>query len=222
MIGSIVEPIQAKEGAPSPSESTTLENFDPSDRLDLCGDHLTRSADRTLVLQEDTQAYSQFFDATVAPAKVTAWGACPRWVLDIVVPSTASSGCRDCYPAPELHMGAAPFYGHELSEGFAVPDESAGKEFCESYRHTIDMFVKHPGDAQFKPLSAYGKLVYLGHWEDDQCRVWANKGGTVHDTSEILALAIPGSGENVYRIVHALEVDDAHRDWRFKVHFEEM
>lgn len=222
LIGSIVEPVQAKEGAPNPSESVTLENLDLSTKLDLCGAHLTRSADRTLVLQANTQAYSQFFDATASPAKVSALGLCPRWVLDIVVPETASSGCRNCYPAPEVHMGAEPFYGHKLAEGFAVPDESAGKEFCESYRHTIDLFVKHPGDTQFKRLSAYSKLVYVGHWEDGQCRVWANKDGTVHDTSEILALAVPDSGENVYRIVHALEVDDAHRDWRFKVHFEEM
>jgi len=197
-----------------------------------CSGHLTRAADRTITMVANKKFYKSTINAgTIPPTKThalyqTGYGSgCVRWVVEIVVPSTASSGCTNCYDFAEILLGAGAFspYSTKHEVHFYRPKPSTNKMFCESYKHRVTVYKKLSGSAKFNP-NPVKSYYYAGRHEDGVCKVYhAISGGIVHDTSEIYgAILIPDSGTNYYRVVHLLEIDGKYHDSVTVVEFESL
>lgn len=196
--------------------------------LGPCEGHLTRAADQTITMTANQAFYKSTLDVSQKPPVTTTGrttaivGGCVRSVTDVVVPSTASSGCSSCYDFAEISLGAAQFRDSKSwEEHFYTMKTSAAEAYCKSYRHEVSVYRKKAGEAKF--TSANKHFVYQGRFENGQCRVYAKNGSTVHDTTEVYAgFKAPASGTDVYRLVHRLTIDGQAKNSITVVEFEEL
>ena len=198
-----------------------------------CYGHLTRTADKTITMVANKAFYKSTLDAQAiaptttsspnSPAIAAIGGGCKRWVVEIIVPANASSGCPDCYEWAEILIGADQFTNSSsFEEHFYHPKSSTNKTLCESYRHQVAVYRKAATTTvyPYKPVKLFD---YRGRYENNMCRVYALNLGTVHDTTEVYgSIIIPTSGTDHYRVVHLLEYDGQLLDTVAVVEFEEM
>lgn len=213
--------------APPPANPGTAKPL-PS----ACAGHLTRAADATISMVPNKAEYKQLVTAqpqvTYSPltpkVAVGTIGGCRRVAIDIVVPSTASSGCANCYTFAEAHMGAADIpNGKTFEEDFEVPKTSTAADVCKTFRHAVEVYQKLAGTTAFVKTSY--RFDYRGRYENGQCRVYAYSPGTtqIHDTTEVFpGVNVPASGTNTYRILSDLSYQGVHVQPRIVVHFEPM
>lgn len=195
-----------------------------------CDPHLTRPADDVISMVPNVSFYKSTLNATITPPTETfsimqtasSFG-CKRWVVEMVVPSSASSGCSECYDWAEILMGASQFRGStKFEKYFYRPTSNTPTVQCNSYRHKIAVYTKLNGAEKFnaKPSQYY---YFVGRIKDGQCRVYHDQGGgVIHNTSEVFGIIqIPGSGTNYYRVMHHLEYGGSLMDTVTVVEFEE-
>lgn len=194
-----------------------------------CEPHLTRAADLTITMVANDAFYKSTLNVAnkppqtfQSPTSPSVRGGCTRSVVDVVVPSNASSGCNDCYAWAEISMGAAQFTSSKSWENhFYTMKESVAEAYCKSYRHQISVYRKKNGAAKFGASLKF--FDYRGRWENNKCRVYALNQGTIHDTTEVYApVTPPSSGTDVYRVVHLLQIDGANKNSITVVEFESM
>jgi hypothetical protein len=147
---------------------------------------------------------------------------CTRSVVDIIAPSTASSGCAKCSEYAEVLTGAAQFPNSKVfEEDFYVMKDNVSEAYCKSYRHDVTVYVKKNGATTF--TKADKSFTYRGRWENSKCRVYATFLGQVWDTPEVYTtLKPPPSGTDVIRIVESLTIEDTPRNIVTVVEFEEQ
>ncbi len=160
------------------------------------------------------------YPITAAAAKATA---CKRRVIEIHVPSTASSGCADCYPNAEVNACAGSFAGSTLFEHHCrVPAASTSKPKCETFKHAVEVYYKPAGAAEFgkMPLDPT-PLLYRGVKGTDGCRVYAKHLGQIWDTAEVYPNVVPpASGTDIYRVLSLPTFDGALIDSVIFIEFE--
>jgi hypothetical protein len=197
--------------APPPKGGTTH----PAPKVWPCIGQTTRPADHTITMVANQQDYIATVTAapvttppqmesgamTVAEAKAAG---CTRRVIEVKVPSTASSGCRsgECYPNAEINVCAGTFSGSTLWEHHCrVPKSSTSEADCKTFRHDIEVFKKAAGQAEFgkDPIA---RFTYRGKIESGTCRVVATHLTDTHyDTAEVYPNVVPPtSGTDVYRV----------------------
>ena len=206
----------------------------PQKKIWPCLGQTTRPADKIVTMQ----ANKTFYEETVSAAPVTTMpqfesgamtvmqakaAACTRRVIELRVPSTASSGCRECYPNAEIAVGAGDFANSkEFEEHFHVPKSSVSEADCKTFKHQIEVFRKPPGATEFgkDPIRRW---VYRGFMDSTGCRVAAKNMGQIWDTAEVFAnVTPPSSGTDVYRITSLPKFKGAVLDTVFVVEFEKQ
>jgi hypothetical protein len=193
----------------------------PPMKIYACAGQLTRTPDATITMKagkafyEDTvrgqpvttQPVVQNGSISVAEAKAKA---CTRRVIEIHVPSTASSGCPDCYPNAEIHVCAAKFAGSkDFEEHCHVPVSSTSAADCKTFSHPVEVYKKPNGAKSFN-LTALKTFHYRGFMDSTGCRVAAKNLGQIHDTAEVYAnVTPPKSGTDIYRVLTLPRYKDA-------------
>jgi hypothetical protein len=207
----------------------------PLPKIYPCAGQLTRPADVTITMVANKTFYKittsapivatlPVFDSgypiTAAAANAMA---CKRRVIDIVVPSSASSGCADCYPNAEVNVCAGSFSGSVLFEHHCrVPSQSTSATKCKTFKHPVEVYKKASGAAEFDktPLQPT-PLLYRGVKGSDGCRAYAKHLGQIWDTAEAYPNVVPPtSGTDVYRVLSNPAFDGATVDSVVFVEFE--
>jgi hypothetical protein len=146
---------------------------------------------------------------------------CKRRVIEVRVPSNASSGCADCYPNAEIHVCAGSFSGSkEFEEHCRVPQSSTASSTCKTFKHSVEVYKKASGSGAFNP-TALRYFTYRGFIDSSGCRVAAKHLGQIHDTAEVYPnVTPPGSGMDVYRVTSLPEYQDELLDTVIFIEFE--
>ena len=204
----------------------------PTPKVYACGGQLTRVADKIITMETG----KAFYKSTVADAPVTTAPtgdvnsitaaqaklmACTRRVIEIRVPSTASSGCADCYPNAEIHACAGSFAGSkDFEEHCRVPVSATPLADCKTFTHPVSVFKKAAGAANFNPV-ALKNFNYKGFVDASGCRVAGKNLGQIHDTAEVYAnVTPPATGMDVYRVLTLPKYKDALVDSVIFIEFE--
>jgi hypothetical protein len=199
--------------AAEPKKGSGGSGTKPTPKIYACGGQLTRAADRIITMQSNTA----FYKSTVDDAPVTTQPvgdvntitaieakllACTRRVIEIRVPSTASSGCADCKPSAEINVCAGSFAGSkEFEEHCRVPASPTSAADCKTFNHAVAVYKKPSGVASFTP-TALKTFNYKGFIDGSGCRVAAKNFGQIYDTAEVYAnVTPPSSGTDVYRVL---------------------
>jgi len=207
----------------------------PAPKVYLCAGQLTRPADVVITMTANDAFYKQttgaapvttlpVIDSGAMSAAEAKLKACKRRVIEIRVPSTASSGCGDkCYPNAEIHACAGAFPGSkEFEEHCRVPVSSTNSTKCKTFRHAVEVYKKPSGATEFNktPVKSF---LYKGFIDASGCRVAAKNLGQIHDTSEVYPLVTPPtSGMDVYRVLSLPNFDGALVDTVVVVEFEKI
>ena len=216
--------------APKPSGSGGQTK--PTPKVYPCGGQLTRTADKIITMEADKAFYKSTVDdapvttaptgdvntITAAQAKLMA---CTRRVIEIRVPSTASSGCGDCADFAEIHVCAGDFSGSKtFEEHCRVPVSSTPAADCKTFNHPITVYKKASGSQAFVATKP-GTFVYKGFIDSSGCRVAGKYLGQIHDTAEVFAnVTVPTSGTDVYRVLSLPKYKGALLDTVVVVEFE--
>ena len=185
----------------------------PAPKIDRCGGQLVRAPDAVITMVAGKAFYKVTESTaptttlpvtdggtlTVAQAKLMA---CKRRVIEIHVPSTASSGCATCYLNAEIHVCAGSFAGSKtFEEHCKVPTSPTSSANCKTFEHAVEVFKKPSGQTKFT-ATVPGTFVYKGFIDNSGCRVAAKYLGQIHDTAEVYAnVTPPTSGTDVYRVL---------------------
>lgn len=205
----------------------------PTPKLYPCAGQLTRAPDLVITME----ANKTFYMVTDSAAPVTTQPVmdpgypisaaaaktktCKRRVVEIRVPSTASSGCADCYPNAEINACAGSFSGSVLFEDHCrVPAHSTAEATCKTFNHPVEVYLKKSGQAEFNkvPISHF---LYKGFVDVNGCRVAAKNLGQIYDTAEAYPNVVPpASGMDVYRVLSLPTYQGALIDTVIFVEFE--
>ena len=186
----------------------------PVKKLYQCAGQLTRAPDQVITMEANKDSYLVTDSATPVTTQpqmdpgypITATAAkakqCKRRVVEIRVPSTASSGCANCYPNAEISTCAGSFSGSVLFEHHCrVPAPSTPEATCKTFNHPVEVYLKKSGETEFNRV-AISNFLYKGFVDVNGCRVGAKNHGQIWDTAESYANVLPpASGMDVYRVL---------------------
>jgi len=206
----------------------------PVPKIYPCAGQLTRAPDKIISMGPNKTFYlvndnvapvttpplmDPGYPITQAAAKAKE---CKRRAIDIQVPSNTSSGCTNCYPNAEIHACAGQFASSKLFEDHCrVPASSTSQANCKTFSHTVEVYKKKSGDAEFDktPIATF---VYRGFVDANGCRVAAKYLGQIHDTAEVFPnVTPPASGADVYRVLSLPTYKGALVDTVIFVEFEQ-
>lgn len=215
-----------------PQKQSGSSQTKPTPKVYPCGGQLTRAADKIITMEAGKAFYKSTVDdapvttaptgdvntITAAQAKLMA---CTRRVIEIRVPSTASSGCSDCADFAEIHVCAGDFSGSKtFEEHCRVPISSTPAADCKTFNHPITVYKKASGSQVFVATKP-GTFVYKGFIDSSGCRVAGKYLGQIHDTAEVFAnVIVPTSGMDVYRVLSLPKYKGALLDTVVVVEFE--
>ena len=185
----------------------------PAPKVYSCAGQLTRTADLVITMQAGKAFYKEAVSARPTTTQPLVEGgsiskaqaqsmACTRRVIELRVPSNASSGCPECYPNAEIHVCAGSFTGStSFEEHCRVPASGTPEAECKTFDHRIEVYKKASGAKSFN-LTALKTFRYRGFVDANGCRVAAQNLGQIHDTAEVYPnVTPPKTGTDVYRVL---------------------